>query len=68
VQVPILSSDPGVGVITGSPLVFNGGVSSMSSAQFDPQAAGTTTVSVEAPVGFSIPSTLRTRTFNVTAP
>jgi len=68
VQVPILSSIPSVGDIIGSPLVFNGGVSSVSSAQFDPLTLGSTTVSVEAPVGFSTPSTLRTRTFNVTSP
>jgi serine protease len=55
VDVAVESSNATVGVIANSPLSFDGAVSSLV-AQFDPLAAGTTTISVDAPAGFDLPS------------
>jgi hypothetical protein len=55
VDVPVVSSNATVGVIANSPLTFDGTVSTLI-AQFDPLAAGTTTISVDAPAGFDVPS------------
>ena len=54
-SVDVTSSDTGVGTITTSPLVFNGGDYNLST-EFDPQAEGTTTISVGTPAGFDTPS------------
>ncbi len=71
VNVPVTATDqtggPGVGVITGSPLVFNGG-DTFKQAGFDPAVAGTTLVAVVPPTGFSAPSSNRTLIATVTAP
>jgi hypothetical protein len=61
------SGGPGVGIISGSPLVFNGGDTNKF-AGFDPVVAGTTLVAVVPPTGFSTPSTSRTLIATVTAP
>ena len=67
VQVEVTSSNTSVGTVTVSPVAFNSNVSSVSTA-FDPAGAGTTTISVVPPAGFSTPSNLRTIAANVTAP
>jgi hypothetical protein len=54
-SVAVASSNPTVGAIIGSPVSFNGGDSSKTVA-FDPSTAGTTTISVTPPAGFSTPS------------
>jgi uncharacterized repeat protein (TIGR01451 family) len=58
---------PGVGAITTSPLVFNGGDSFKSTA-FDPSATGTSLIAAVPPAGFSTPSTFRTSTATVNSP
>jgi hypothetical protein len=57
-SVDVMSSDPTVGVITISPLVFTGNDDYLSTA-FDPIAVGTTTISITQPAGF-LPPTGRT--------
>jgi hypothetical protein len=54
-SVPVISSDTLIGTITTSPLVFSAGVNSMTT-QFDPEAEGTSTISVGTPAGFDTPS------------
>ena len=54
-SVDILSSDPSVGVITVSPLIFTGDVYYLNTA-FDPLAVGTTTISITQPPGFTPPA------------
>jgi hypothetical protein len=72
-DVTLASSDPAVGTIVNSPYTFNGGdACSLYSGgqvglQFDPAAAGTTTVSVIAPTGFSTPSSQASYTATVGA-
>src|SRR5690606_30449013 len=56
VQVPVTSSDTAVGTITTSPTFANGVGINQVSTQFDPLAAGTTTISVVQPAGFEAPS------------
>lgn len=58
VSVDVVSSNAGVGVITASPLIFDSNTSS-AKTQFDPLAAGTCTLSVVPPDGFSTPTTRR---------
>ncbi|MGA7759580.1 MAG: hypothetical protein WCA57_17190, partial [Ilumatobacteraceae bacterium] len=53
--VDIISSDPSVGVITISPLVFTGGDDYLNTG-FDPIAVGTTTISITQPAGFLPPA------------
>ncbi len=65
VNVSVSSSLPGVGAIVGSPAVFAAGVQSITSVTFDPIAAGTTTISVTTPPGFTIPSNLQQITATV---
>ncbi|MFO1428573.1 MAG: PKD domain-containing protein [Candidatus Competibacteraceae bacterium] len=67
VNVPVTSSNPTVGTITTSPVVFTGGALYVTT-QFDPQTAGTTVISVETPPGFDTPSSGRQITATVTAP
>lgn len=65
--VDVISSDPGVGSVTVSPLTFNGGDSSKVTL-FRPVAPGTATVSLGTPGGFSTPASSRDITFRVTPP
>jgi len=51
VNVPVVSSNTGVGTITTSPVVFTGGVAA-AATQFHPVANGTTTISITTPAGF----------------
>lgn len=64
VDVSITSSDPTTGVITISPLTFEGNVGAIDT-QFDPLAAGSSTIEVVPPPGFSTPSSDRTITATV---
>jgi hypothetical protein len=56
VSVPVTSSITGVGSITLSPVIFNGGDTFNSSTSFVGASQGTTTVSVGVPSGFSLPA------------
>ena len=58
VQVPVTSSNTATGVITVSPLTIGANVLSVTT-QFDPVAAGTTTVTVGTPAGFDASNNLR---------
>jgi PKD repeat protein len=53
-SIDILSSDPSVGIITVSPLVFTGNDDYLYTA-FDPIAVGTTIISITQPPGFTPP-------------
>jgi hypothetical protein len=65
VSVAVTSSNPAVGPITTSPLTFNGGDGS-ATTEFDPQTAGTSTISVGTPAGFSTSSNYQHLTATVT--
>lgn len=67
VDVPVTSSDTAVGVITTSPLSFAENVSFVNGS-FDPLTAGTSTISVVQPTGFSTPSNFQSIVATVTAP
>lgn len=54
-NVPVSSSNTSVGTITTSPVVFNAGDQAKSTS-FHPVGAGTTTLSIATPTGFSTPS------------
>ena len=54
-SVDVVSSDPSVGAITISPLVFMGADGQLDT-DFDPLAVGTTTISITQPPGFLPPS------------
>jgi hypothetical protein len=54
-SVEVTSSDPSVGAITISPLVFTG-ADVYVDTQFDPLAVGTTTISITQPAGFLPPA------------
>jgi hypothetical protein len=54
-SVDVVSSDPAVGVLTVSPLVFTGNDDYLTTA-FDPIAVGTTTISITQPAGFLPPT------------
>ena len=54
-EVDVASSDPAVGVITVSPLVFTGTDDYLSTA-FDPVTVGATTISIAQPTGFTAPA------------
>ena len=57
VNVPVTSSNTAVGVVTTSPVVFQGGTGQSKQTFFDPIATGVSVVSMPAPVsGFSVPS------------
>lgn len=66
VEVPLTSSDPGVGTIVTSPIVFANGDNSVD-AFFDPVGPGTTTLSVGVPDGFSTPKNNQSIVATVTA-
>jgi len=66
-SVPVTSSNTVVGTISISPLTFNGGDTTMSTA-FQPTSAGTSTISITQPPGFSTPSIYTSATATVTAP
>lgn len=51
-SVDVVSSDPTVGTISTSPVVFTGGVTQLST-EFDPAAVGVTTISIAQPTGFT---------------
>src|SRR5439155_3334500 len=68
VNVPVLSSDSSVGPIIGSPAVFTAGDSLNQSTAFDPVGAGTATISITTPAGFTTPSNFQQITATVTAP
>ena len=55
VDVAVTSSDSSVGVITASPITFNGNQGNLTTA-FSPQSAGTTVVTIVQPSGFSEPT------------
>jgi hypothetical protein len=67
VAVPVTSSDTNVGVIAISPVAFNANVPTVNTA-FDPANAGSTTISIVAPAGFSTPTNQREIAMTVTAP
>jgi hypothetical protein len=67
VDVLVNSSNPGVGVITTSPVVFNGGTES-AETQFDPLSNGNTTISVNTPAGFTTPASGTSRVATVITP
>jgi hypothetical protein len=54
-SVQVTSSNTGVGTITTSPLVFNGGENYIQTT-FKPYATGTTTLNIVQPSGYSTPS------------
>jgi VCBS repeat-containing protein len=57
VNIPVTSSNTAVGIVTTSPIVFQGGTGATKQSAFDPIAVGTAIVSMPVPVpGFSIPS------------
>lgn len=64
VDVDVTSSAPAVGVITTSPLTFNGNVNVVNT-QFDPLAVGNTQIAVGTPTGFSTPSNFQSITATV---
>jgi len=69
VDVAVTSSDTDVGTITTSPLTFQPAGDSRLLTAFDPATAGTATVSIVHPAGFTVPSNGRTSlTATVTAP
>ena len=51
-DVAVISSDPSVGTIVTSPVTFTGGDLTLPT-EFDPVAAGTTTISITQPPGFT---------------
>jgi hypothetical protein len=65
-DVAVTSSNPAVGTITVSPVHFAGGAGGAWTA-FDPASAGTSTIAIDTPAGFSTPSALQQITVNVTA-
>ena len=64
VQVAVTSSNTAAGVITVSPLAFGGNVGSINT-QFDPLAAGTSTITVVTPAGFDSSNNFRQITATV---
>jgi hypothetical protein len=67
VNVNVTSSNTTVGTITTSPVVFAGG-STIGFTEFDPASAGSTTITVGAPAGFSTPATGVSAIVTVIAP
>jgi hypothetical protein len=67
ISVPVTSSNTVVGTITSSPLVFNPDITSQTTT-FKPASAGTTSISIGTPAGFSTPSNDAQNTATVTAP
>ncbi len=67
VPVDVMSSDPLVGTITTSPLVF-GPNEFFENTSFDPSNAGSSTISLATPPGFHTPSNFQQIPATVTAP
>ncbi|HKU86936.1 MAG TPA: hypothetical protein VJV77_11430, partial [Casimicrobiaceae bacterium] len=71
VSVAVTSSNTSAGTIVNSPQSIAGGVNctptSAGAIQFDPAGAGTSTLSLVQPAGFTTPSNLQTITATVTA-
>ncbi|WNG56389.1 hypothetical protein F0U59_17670 [Archangium gephyra] len=67
VVVEVTSSNPDVGTVTVSPLTI-GTNQFMLSTAFDPLNAGSTTLTISTPTGFSTPSNYRQMPVTVTAP
>jgi hypothetical protein len=67
VSVTATSSDTAVGTIVNSPAVFSSN-DTFKSIQFDPATAGTATISLSTPAGFTTPSNLKQIPATVTAP
>ena len=67
VNLAVISGTPNVGSITISPLMFDSSSYSQSSA-FHPMAAGTSTLSVVTPAGFTTPGNLTSTVATVNAP
>lgn len=67
IAVPVTSTNPSVGKITSSPLIFNGG-DSTKATQFQPVATGTTDVVVGVPEGFGTFAGRQRLAVNVTRP
>ncbi len=67
INVPVISSAPSVGTITTSPAAITGG-NSQATTMFQPVSAGTSTITLGTPVGFSTPSNYNSITATVTAP
>ena len=59
VSVALTSSDTNVGDIVSSPALFTGGDLLKTTMTFDPKAAGTSTIHVVPPTGFTTPNNLR---------
>ncbi len=64
VQVPVTSSNTAAGAITVSPLTFGANVASINT-QFDPIAAGASTITVGTPAGFDSSNNFRQITATV---
>jgi hypothetical protein len=61
VEVPVTSGNTATGTITVSPLVFTaGGTGVWRMTQFNPLTAGTSTLSITHPAGFTVPANGRT--------
>ena len=67
VSIPVTSSATQVGTITTSPIFFNPG-DSQKTTNFQPVAAGTSTVSIGTPAGYSTPANYTSTSVTVTAP
>jgi hypothetical protein len=67
ISVPVTSSNPATGTVTTSPLIFNAKDTSQPTS-FQPSAAGTTTIAIGTPAGFSTPANYQQFTATVTAP
>jgi hypothetical protein len=65
VDVTVTSSNTAAGTIVGSPVAFAPGDSFKTTTAFDPAAAGSSTVSVATPAGFSTPSNMQSITVTV---
>jgi hypothetical protein len=65
VDVAVTSSNTAVGTIVGSPASFASGTSSNFSVLFNPATAGSSTLTVQTPPGFSPPSNGREITATV---
>ncbi len=67
ISVSITSSNTSVGTITTSPVIFNPGDTGQSTT-FQPGTAGTTTLSIGTPAGYTTPAQYQQITATVTAP
>lgn len=56
VDIPVTSTDTGVGVITVSPVTLTGGSGDTANTAFDPLTAGDTTIAIDHPGDFTTPA------------